>query len=250
MLDLHDVSASYPGAGAVLRDVTVRVQPGGTECVIGPSGCGKTTLLMVAAGLKEADSGSVQLDGTPIRPGDRRVSLIQQQYGLFPWFTVKENAGMALRIQGVGRTEREKAMRLLLERVGLAARERSYPSELSGGEQQRVAIARGLSVSPELLLMDEPFSALDAISRESLQDLLSGLLRERGLAAVMVTHSIEEAAFLGSSISLLAGSPATIVERFENPGRGSRGFRSSGEYFSLEKEIRSAMFRHRIAPNE
>lgn len=250
MLDLRDVSASYSGKRAVLRDVTVQVQPGCTECVIGPSGCGKTTLLMVAAGLKAADSGSVQLEGTPVHPGDKRVSLIQQQYGLFPWFTVRENAGLALRIRGVGRVERENAVRELLERVGLAARERSYPSDLSGGEQQRLAIARGLSGSPDLLLMDEPFSALDAISRESLQDLLSGLLRERDLAAVMVTHSIEEAAFLGSGISLLAGSPATIVERFENPGRGSRGFRSSSDFFCLEKSIRSAMLKHWIIPNE
>ena len=204
----------------------MRVQ-GGTECVIGPSGCGKTTLLMVAAGLKAADSGSVQLDGAPVHSGDRRVGLIQQQYGLFPWFTSQENAGLALRIRGVGRAEREKAVRASCS-DGACRRERSYPSELSGGEQQRLAIARGLSVSPKLLLMDEPFSALDAISRESLQDLLSGLLRERGLAAVMVTHSIEEAAFLGSSISLLAGSPATIVERLREPRPGIPGLSRLG----------------------
>ena len=249
MLELHEVSASYPGSGSVLRDITIRVEPGRTECIIGPSGCGKTTLLMIAAGLKVPDRGKALLGERPVMPGDRRVSLILQQYGLFPWFTAEENAGLGLRVRGAGRKEREGIVRRLLARVGLESRARSYPSQLSGGEQQRVAIARGLSLQPDLLLMDEPFSALDAISRESLQDLMIGLLQERPLAAVLVTHSIEEAAFFGSSISLLAGCPATVVERFDNPGQGSRGFRSSDGYFILENSIRNAMIRYRILTN-
>ncbi len=129
-------------------------------------------------------------------------------------------------------------------------REGDFPAALSGGEQQRVAIARALALSPELLLMDEPFSALDAISRESLQNLLASLLIGQRMAALVVTHSIEEAAFLGSTVSLLAGKPARIIEVFENPGQGKKGYRSSEEFFSFIKTLRNAMEKHRILGNE
>jgi ABC-type nitrate/sulfonate/bicarbonate transport system ATPase subunit len=250
MLELRDLCASYPGRGRVIEGISVRVPPGRTECIIGPSGCGKTTLLLAAAGLKPPDSGDVLLEGSGVAAGDTRIGLVLQHYGLFPWFTAAENAALGLRIRGVRRREREAAACSLLERVGLADRARSFPAELSGGEQQRVAIARGISLEPRLLLMDEPFSALDAMTRESLQDLLIRVLQERPLSAVVVTHSIEEAAFLGDSICLLAGRPAQIVERFDNPGRGSRGFRTSSDFFGLERSIREALERYRILPDE
>ena len=250
MLELRDLVASYPGKGRVLDGVSITVPEGRTECVLGPSGCGKTTLLMIASGLKAPDSGSVLLEGSPVVSGDLRIGLILQHYGLLPWFTASGNAGLGLRVRGVPRRERQAAVSALLARIGLAEHAHSFPSQMSGGEQQRVAIARALSLSPRLLLMDEPFSALDALTRESLQELLVRLLQERHLSALIVTHSIEEAAFLGCSISLLAGSPARIVDRFENPGMGSRGFRASSEYFTLENSIRNAMMEHRLLTNE
>jgi ABC-type nitrate/sulfonate/bicarbonate transport system ATPase subunit len=250
MFELRDLCASWPGRGRVLEGISVIVPAGRTESIIGPSGSGKTTLLLAAAGLKPLDSGEVLLEGSGITAGDTRIGLVLQQYGLFPWFTAAENAALGLRVRGVRRGAREAAACSLMKRVGLADRARSFPAELSGGEQQRVAIARGISLEPRLLLMDEPFSALDAMTRESLQDLLLRLLRERPLSAVVVTHSIEEAAFLGDSISLLAGRPARIVERFDNPGRGSRGFRSSSDFFKLESSIREALARYRTLPDE
>lgn len=250
MLEISDLAASYPGAGTVFEGVSIRVAPGRTECVIGPSGCGKTTLLLAACRLREPDAGEVLLDGTPVAAGDPRVGLVLQQYGLLPWLTAAGNAVLGLRVRGMPRRDRSAAAAALLARVGLAARAGSYPSGLSGGEQQRVAIARALSLSPRLLLLDEPFSALDALTRESLQDLLISLMAERLMGAVLVTHSMDEAAYLGDGISLLAGTPARVVERFENPGRGSRSFRTSPEFFQLETRIRKAMEKHKVILDE
>jgi ABC-type nitrate/sulfonate/bicarbonate transport system ATPase subunit len=250
MLEIHDVSAGYPGGEPVLDGVSLAVRPGHTLTVIGPSGCGKTTLMMIAAGLKRPDAGSVLLRGAPVAAGDRRIGLILQQYGLFPWYTAWDNAALGLRIRGTSRRDRGRIVDSELARVGLSGRAGEFPHALSGGEQQRVAIARSLALSPELLLMDEPFSALDAISRESLQDLLIGLLAERQMTVMVVTHSIEEAAFLGDSVCLLAGRPARIVERFDNPGQGSLGYRSSEEFFQFTRELRNALKNQRIFGNE
>ncbi len=250
MLEIRDVSAGYTGSRCVLDGVRLEIRKGRTQCVIGPSGCGKTTLVMIAAGLKKPDSGTVALDGVRVTAGDRRIGLVLQQYGLFPWFTVKDNAALGLRIRSIGRSERERIVHSELARVGLSGRDRDFPSALSGGEQQRVAIARALALFPDLLLMDEPFSALDAISREALQDLLIGLLQEKPMKVMIVTHSIEEAAFLGSTVSLLAGKPATIVQRFENPGQGQKGYRTSAEFFSFTNILRNAMKKHRILGND
>ena len=171
MLEINDCTAGYDGT-PVLRGVSLSVSPGKTGCIIGPSGCGKTTLLTLAAGLKRADAGCIRLDGTPITPGDARVGLILQQYGLFPWFTVSENVAIGLRIRHMAADARRGIISRELSRLGLAELAARYPGELSGGQQQRVAIARSMALAPRLLLMDEPFSALDALSRESLQEIL------------------------------------------------------------------------------
>ncbi len=249
MLEIREVSAGYADR-PVLAGVSLAVRPGRTQCVIGPSGCGKTTLVMIATGLKRPDSGTVTLDGVPVAEGDRRIGLVLQQYGLFPWFTVRDNAALGLKIRSTGRRERERIVRSELARVGLSGRGGDFPFALSGGEQQRVAIARALALAPDFLAMDEPFSALDAISRESLQDLLVSLLKQKPIAALVVTHSIEEAAFLGSSVSLLAGQPARITEVFDNPGQGKKGYRSSEDFFSFTNVLRNAMRKHRILGNE
>jgi NitT/TauT family transport system ATP-binding protein len=245
MLDIRACSASY-GTRTVLDAVTLEVEAGSTEAVLGPSGCGKTTLLTLAAGLKKPSAGEVLLDGSPVGEGDRRVSLILQQYGLFPWFTVRQNVGLGLRIRGVTAAQCERRVLAELDRVKLAEKKDSFPSELSGGQQQRAAIARSLALSPALLLMDEPFSALDALARESLQDLLLALLRERRMAAVIVTHSIEEAVCLGKRVTVMAGEPGTVVARLENPGQGEPGFRSDPRFLAQCSRIRQVLEAHRV----
>jgi len=240
MLSISDCSAAYD-AGPVLESVSLSVQPGRTGCIIGPSGCGKTTLLMIAAGLKEPASGSVLLDEAPVRAGDRRVGLILQQYGLFPWLSARENVALGLRLRRSPKGEVDERTGRELQRVGLLDFADRYPLRLSGGQQQRVAIARCMALEPRLLLMDEPFSALDALSRESLQDLLLQSLAEREVAVLMVTHSIEEAVFLGSRIWVLAGLPGRISACFENAGQGRAGFRQEPAFFQMCTELRRAM---------
>jgi len=245
MLELHSCSAAY-GPRTVLQEVSLEVPMGRTEAVLGPTGCGKTTLLTLAAGLKKPSAGTVALDGRGIEEGDRRISVILQQYGLFPWFTVRQNVELGLRIRGMDPEARKKLAAAQLGRLKLTEAADRFPEELSGGQKQRAAIARSLALSPLLLLMDEPFSALDALSRETLQDLLLDLLSERRMAAVVVTHSIEEAVYLGRKITLMADEPGRVVERFDNPGQGSRAYRADPAFFELCKEIRRRMERHRI----
>jgi len=172
--------------------------------------------------------------------------LILQHYGLFPWFTVAENVALGLRVRRVSAGERRGLVARQLSRLGLDECAARYPNELSGGQQQRVAIARSMALAPRLLLMDEPFSALDAMSRESLQDILVEMLEGRGIIALMVTHSIEEAVYLGGTIWLLAGSPARIQARFDNPGQGKPGYRTDPSFFRLCGEVRAIMERNRV----
>jgi len=242
MLRVNECSAEYAGH-RVLDPISLRVGPGQTCCIVGPSGCGKTTFLLCAAGLKTALAGSVDLDGSPVAPGDRRVGLILQQYGLFPWFTARENVALGLKIRGVASHERHEAAEAELARVGLAGLGGRYPRELSGGEQQRVAIARSMALTPRLLLMDEPFSALDMLTREALQEVLLSSLALRNVAVVLVTHSIEEAVYLGQSIVLFAGSPGRVVARIENPEQGMPRHRTKEVFFRRCGEVRAAMER-------
>lgn len=240
MLEINECSAGYAGK-SVLQSISLSVETGQTACIVGPSGCGKTTLLMVAAGLKKPVAGAVRLDGAEVAAGDRRVGLILQQYGLFPWFTAGENVALGLRIRGIDAHTRQGIVRRELDRVGLGECSGSFPSALSGGQQQRVAIARSMALAPKLLLMDEPFSALDAMTRESLQEILLSSLRERGLTVLLVTHSIEEAVYLGSTIWLMAGSPGRLVACFNNPGQAASGYREDPAFFRLCTKIRRSM---------
>jgi ABC-type nitrate/sulfonate/bicarbonate transport system ATPase subunit len=237
MLELSECSAAY-GPRMALSSVTLTVPAGRTACIVGPSGCGKTTLLMLAAGLKEPSAGTVRVAGEPARPGNRRVGLVLQHYGLFPWFTARQNVELGLAIRGTPVAERRRIAVRELERAGLEGCGNLYPSELSGGQQQRVAIARAYALEPGLLLMDEPFSALDALTRETLQDLL---LKPGRPSFLLVTHSVEEAVYLGNEIWVLAGSPGRIAGRFENPGQGSQGYRAEAGFFRLCREVRALM---------
>jgi NitT/TauT family transport system ATP-binding protein len=240
MLELRECSAAYESRAA-LSSVSLAVPDGCTACIVGPSGCGKTTLLMVAAGLKSPYSGTVLIDGHEAAPGDPGVGLILQHYGLFPWFTVRDNVELGLRIRGVAPAERRRMAAREIARVGLGGCESLFPRELSGGQQQRVAIARAYALEPRLLLMDEPFSALDALSRESLQDLLLISAAEREVSILLVTHSIEEAVYLGHVIWVLSGTPGKVAGHFENPDQGSRGYRQEPEFFRMCGTLRALM---------
>ncbi len=239
MLRVTELEAGY-AAGPVIRGVSLQVAAGETACIVGSSGSGKTTMLLALAGLLSGARGQVTLDGAPVSAGDRRVGVILQDYGLFPWMTVRENVGIGLRIRGVGEGERRRLAREQLESMGLAACAARWPRELSGGQRQRVAIARCMVLEPELLLMDEPFSSIDALAREEMQETLQKLLARRRLACVLVTHSVEEAVFLGSAIHVLSGSPAGISESLGNTCPTDRD-RTSAGFQALCSRVRGAL---------
>jgi NitT/TauT family transport system ATP-binding protein len=195
-----------------LKDVSLQIKAGEFVCLVGPSGCGKTTLLRLMHGLLEPDSGEVLIDGQlQLAPGPH-AGFVFQSFRLLPWRTVIDNIAFPLQIQHMPREERtaraEKYMRL----VGLEDFEHSYPHELSGGMQQRVGLARALALEPQILLMDEPFAALDAQTREFMQLELARIWQHLGLAVVFVTHSLDEALFLADRIVLMSPRPGTIDE--------------------------------------
>jgi NitT/TauT family transport system ATP-binding protein len=186
--------------------------------LVGPSGCGKSTLLRLMAGLEAPDLGEVLLHGRPLlRPGGP-ISIIFQSYGLFPWRTALRNVEYPLRIAGMPRVERIERSRAALDRVGLTAAADKYPHQLSGGMRQRVAIARALVTEPDVMLLDEPLSALDPVSRTDLQGYLSELFHRLGCAVVLVTHDLGEAVRLADRVITLGGTPGRIVGRYDVTG--------------------------------
>jgi ABC-type nitrate/sulfonate/bicarbonate transport system ATPase subunit len=245
MLDVRDLSVSR-GPARIVERISLRAGPGRTECIVGPSGCGKTTLLLAIAGLTAAREGTVELDGAPVTAGDRRVALVLQDHGLFPWLTIRANAGLGLKLRGVPAPERARKVDAELARMGLAEESGRFPAQLSGGQRQRVAVARSFVLEPDLLLLDEPFSSVDALARERLQEFLLSELAGRRLACILVTHDIDEAVLLGAGVSVLAGAPARIVRRFENPGQGTPGHRRSAEFLSLCAAIRDTLSAWRV----
>jgi NitT/TauT family transport system ATP-binding protein len=213
MVEIRDLSLSYPrspgGGTAALSHVNARFEEGKISALIGPSGCGKTSLIRIMAGLLKPSEGRIVIRGEEVRGVRKTTAVIFQDYGLLPWKTVRANAELPLRIAGF-KDRRERAGVLLAE-FGLAAFEKSYPRELSGGMKQRLAIVRAMAAEPEFLLMDEPFSSLDALTREDAQDFLLSVKQERRLTIVMVTHSIEEAVYLADSVYVMAGkNPGTL----------------------------------------
>ncbi|HYU19877.1 MAG TPA: ABC transporter ATP-binding protein [Chloroflexota bacterium] len=206
-----------PVSVEVLRDVSFSVQPGEFVCLVGPSGCGKTTLLRLIDGLLAPDQGEIAIDGLgPPKPGPQ-AGFVFQSFRLLPWRTVLDNVQFPLQIQGMDRQRRLARASEFVALVGLEGFEHSFPHELSGGMQQRVGLARALALEPEILLMDEPFAALDAQTRELMQIELSRIWEARRVAVVFVTHSLDEALFLADRIILLGPRPATVDEVLEVP---------------------------------
>ena len=244
-LELSSVSHSYTAVdGSITRaleGLSLAVGGGQSVAVIGPSGCGKSSLLQMAAGLLVPDEGSVRVDGEPLAGPRQATGLILQDFGLLPWKTVLANAELGLKLRKVPRAERRERALDALSVVGLEAFSAKYPGELSGGMRQRLALARSLALDVDLLLMDEPLSALDALLREQLQETLLSLWREQGYAQVLVTHSIEEAVYLGQRIYVLSARPGHVVGTVDNPGMGGEGYRGSGAYFALVNEVRALL---------
>jgi NitT/TauT family transport system ATP-binding protein len=195
-----------------LRDVSLQVTAGELVCLVGPSGCGKTTLLRLIHGLLEPDSGEILIDGHLGATPGPHAGFVFQSFRLLPWRTVLDNVEFPLQIQGMPPALRLSRARDYLRLVGLEDFEHSYPHELSGGMQQRVGLARALALEPQILLMDEPFAALDAQTREFMQIELSRIWEQLGIAVVFVTHSLDEALFLGDRIVLMGPRPGTVEE--------------------------------------
>ncbi|KQY87132.1 ABC transporter ATP-binding protein [Pelomonas sp. Root1444] len=204
-----------PARFEVLRDLSVTIEPGEFVCLLGPSGCGKSTLLGALAGHLSPSHGHVSLDGEAITGPDPDRGLVFQQHTLFPWKTVLDNVGHGLKMKGVPRAEREQRAAELLRLVGLQGFERRYPRELSGGMQQRVEIARVLINHPRVLLMDEPFGALDALTRSRMQELLLELWTRMRTTVVFVTHDIDEALFLADRVLVIGPRPGRVVEELK-----------------------------------
>ncbi|MBX5489918.1 MAG: ABC transporter ATP-binding protein [Chloroflexi bacterium] len=202
------------GDGAVIAFENLDLTIGENEslCIVGPSGCGKTTLLRCLAGLIQPTVGRVLLDEQPVTQPSPQVVVVFQHFGLFPWKTVWENVTYGLKLRGVPRSEWEARVRPYLDLVGLTGFERMYPYQLSGGMQQRVGLARALAVEPAVLLMDEPFGALDAQTRELLQEELLRILEQHRKTMVFITHAIDEAILLGDRIAVMTARPGRIRE--------------------------------------
>lgn len=200
-----------------VRDVSLHVHPGEFVSLIGPSGCGKSTVLNVVAGFMAVQEGSALLDGTGIRgPGPER-GVVFQQYSLFPWMSVRKNVEFGLRMKGVSASERETQARTLLGLAGLLAFENHYPDQLSGGMKQRVGIVRALATGPQVMLMDEPFGALDAQTRVVMQEILTNMWQRLRLSVLFVTHDIEEAVFLSDRIYVMTARPGRIKAELTVP---------------------------------
>jgi NitT/TauT family transport system ATP-binding protein len=195
-----------------VQDVSLDIAPGEFICVLGPSGCGKSTLLGALAGHWQASAGTIHVDGAPVSGPHPDRGLVFQQHTLFPWKKVLDNVAFGLKMQGIGRTERRQRARQLLELVGLAGFEDRYPIQLSGGMQQRVEIARVLINDPRVMLMDEPFGALDAQTRLKMQELLLEVWTRVKTTIVFITHDIDEALFLADRILVMGPRPGRIIE--------------------------------------
>lgn len=241
MIALDQVHLSFADNGRVLpvlEDVSLQVGAGASCAVIGPSGCGKTSLLFLLAGLLKPTAGTV-------RVADRsRTGVILQHYGLLPWKSVAANIALGLRLQGADRERTRAQVDELLVEMDLAAFADHFPGQLSGGMQQRVALARALATEPRLLLMDEPLSALDALTRERLQHTILGVWQRHRVTMVLVTHSIEEAVFLGQTVVVLTDRPARVAAVVDNPGAGRSDYRQSETFFHQCRQLRALIREH------
>jgi NitT/TauT family transport system ATP-binding protein len=214
-LEIREIHTVFPGPNgsfSALKNVSLTLRKGEFVCLIGPSGCGKSTLLRIIAGLLTPTEGEVRLEGAPLTEPGRRVGLVFQQPTLLPWRTVADNVALPLELGDMAEQERKQRIRELLRTVGLTGFESEYPHNLSGGMAQRAAIARAMAQNPEILLLDEPFGSLDALTRERMGVELLRIWQAYQRTVVMVTHSVEEAALLADRVVVLTPLPGRILD--------------------------------------
>ncbi|HCF8586697.1 TPA: taurine ABC transporter ATP-binding subunit [Klebsiella pneumoniae] len=253
MLQISHLSADYGGKPA-LADINLTLESGELLVVLGPSGCGKTTLLNLIAGFVPYQHGSITLEGQRVTgPGAERGVVFQNE-GLLPWRNVQDNVVLGLQLAGVDKAQRRQAAAQMLKKVGLEGAEKRFIWQLSGGQRQRVGIARALAANPQLLLLDEPFGALDAFTREQMQTLLLKLWHETGKQVLLITHDIEEAIFMATELVLLSPGPGRVVERLRLDfsrrfvaGESCRSIKSDPRFIEQREYILSRVFDQREA---
>lgn len=257
--NLHKVFRVDEGFGkfssiTAIDNVNLEVSEGELVTIIGPSGCGKSTLLMILAGLYDKSSGEALLDGTPINGPGLDRGVVFQEFALFPWLTVRNNICFGLKMKGIPPSEHNQIVKHYLKMVKLEEFENIFPHRLSGGMKQRVGIARALAYSPELLLMDEPFGALDAFTREQMQELLLQVWQRTAKPVFLITHDIEEAVFLATDLILLAPNPGQIVERLSldfgqryAAGESARAIKSDPRFIETREHVLARVFSQRSA---
>ncbi|MGP7819365.1 ABC transporter ATP-binding protein [Niallia sp. 01092] len=223
-----------------LHDINFEVKTGEFMVIVGPSGCGKSTFLDLVGGLSKPTSGQILLDGKPIKGPSLDRGIVFQQYALFPWKTAQGNIEFGLEAKGIAKKERTEQARYYLSLVGLSGFENRYPHELSGGMKQRVAIARSLAYNPDVLLMDEPFAALDAQTRETLQEELLRIWEQTKKTIIFITHGIDEAVYLGQRVAVMTSTPGTIKKIIDIPlieRTGEQDLRANPEFTKIRHNI-------------
>lgn len=239
MINIEDLELKYDTETA-LKNINLRINKNTTCAIIGPSGCGKTTLLYALAGLLSTDQGQILIGGQKLQGIRKGTGVILQNGGLLPWKNTWDNISLGLLSRGIDKSEVAKRVSSIIEELGMTEHKDKFPAQLSGGQKQRVAIARTLVMDPDLLLLDEASSALDAIAKEHIQNLLLRIYKKQPMTLVMVTHSIEEAVFLGQSIVVM--EKASIRHMIDNPYFGDIDIRSKPEYYNICQEVRKWLY--------
>ncbi|AHF70088.1 MULTISPECIES: taurine ABC transporter ATP-binding subunit [Pseudomonas] len=258
LLQLKRISAQYPGAAEpVLADINLRLGPQQLLVALGPSGSGKTSLLNLIAGFVQPSAGRITLDGIAVEGPSAERGVVFQDDALLPWQDVLANVAFGLELAGVSRAEREAKAREMLALVDLAGFEQRRIWQLSGGQKQRVGLARALAANPRVLLMDEPFGALDAFTREQMQELLLQVWRRTAKPVFLITHDIEEAVFLATDLILLAPNPGHIAERLQldfgqrySAGESARAIKSDPRFIETREHVLASVFSQRNLTRE
>jgi ABC-type nitrate/sulfonate/bicarbonate transport system ATPase subunit len=243
MVKIEGLTFKYKKGVPIFAGFNWTIPAGERWAIIGPSGCGKTTLLYLLAGLLHPTAGSITISNGHLVNRKAITGLVLQDYGLFPWATAYQNVSLGLKIQGYDKSLIQSTTNRWLSELGIEAVAGHYPGEMSGGQRQRVAIARTLALDPSLLLLDEPFASLDALTREDLLDLTLSLWNKKPSTMVLVTHNIEEAAFWGNKILVLQHAPNLAPVIVDNPGSGVSEYKNTEDFFSQCKNLRSMIER-------